>query len=87
MRLISQNGDVDVSYENVSLIQKDNEIVAITNHRTPYGVYKFTMGKYSSSEKAYRVMKMVRNIYMTGNTLGSTISNIFFFLKDEYVEV
>lgn len=87
MRLISQNRNVDVSYENVSLIHKDNEIVAITNHNTPNGVYEFTMGKYSTKEKAYKVMEMVKNIYMNGNIIGRTISNIFIFPKDEDVGV
>lgn len=96
MRLISQHGNVDISYENVSLVHKDNEIVAVTSHGTPNGVYEVTMGKYSTKEKAYKVMEMVRNEYLNYATLRNVLNSVeqicviprvFIFPKDEDVEV
>ena len=95
MRLISQHGNVDVPYDNVSLIHKGSEIVAITCHETPNGVYEFTMGKYSTNEKAYKVMEMVREDYLkimrieNGSSIQGLydIPKVFIFPKDEDVEV
>lgn len=96
MRLISQHGNVDVPYDSVSLEHRNDEVVAITDQSTPFGVYEFTMGKYSSSEKAYKVMEMVREKYLQYiRVYGDydSVENVliepkvFIFPKDEDVEV
>lgn len=82
MRLINQSLCMDVPYEKTTLRIRESTILAVVN-----GVYEIVMGRYSTEEKAYKVMEMVRKIYMNGNILGRTLSNIFIFPKDEDVEV
>jgi len=87
MRLISQNGsmEIDMPYESTELLRRKNEIIAFSSIRMED--VEFPIAKYSTEEKAKKVMEMVRNIYMNGNILGRTLSNIFIFPKDEDVEV
>lgn len=57
MRLVSQHGNVDIPYENVTLFHANNTVKAGININV---VDSITMGHYSSGEKAYKVMEMVR---------------------------
>ena len=65
MRVISQDGRTDISYDNFVLgITKDNYIVAIRDtvarlSEVAHGV----MAKYSTEPKSKKVMEMLRNTY------------------------
>ena len=64
MRLISQDGMIDVPYEQVSLEVNENEIYCgyssiLTRHCTGR-----RFAEYSSKEKALKVMEMLRKAYV-----------------------
>lgn len=64
MRLVSQDGMIDVPYEEVSLEINDKEIYCgysstITRHCTGR-----RMAEYSTHEKALKVMEMLRKAYV-----------------------
>lgn len=91
MRLISQHGNVDIPYENVILFHANNDVKAGNNT-----IDSMTMGHYSSGEKAYKVMEMVRKKYLeTTINVSTSISNgktlaravVFQFPSDDEVEV
>ena len=66
MRVISQNGTMDVPYENfVFGITLDNYISAVMNTAVrPTEVVNGIMAKYSSREKALKVMELLREAYL-----------------------
>lgn len=76
MRLISQNGTVDISYENSVLSIKNNIFIGsslqkITCDDVPVYIYCsirgdtiYTMGKYNDVEEAKGILKRVRNSNM-----------------------
>ena len=65
MRLISQNGEIDVPYEKVILgiCDQNNgqEYVIYAYHDSPSPLFIAT---YSTSDKALKVMEMLRKQYM-----------------------
>lgn len=64
MRLISQNGMVDVLYENVCIsinYRNKNQITAWNFGCKDYEIV--TMATYSNTDKALKVMEMLRNAY------------------------
>lgn len=65
MRIISQDGMIDIPYEKfVFSITKDNRIVAtIGCTASPEEAYFSTIAKYSTQEKAMKVMEMLRSVY------------------------
>lgn len=89
MRLVSQHGNVDIPYEN-AILSHNNNIV-----RADVGDFDFTMGVYSSGEKAYKVMEMVRKKYLASteiideNICYTTLTRavVFKFPSDDEVEV
>lgn len=62
MRIISQNGNVDLSYEKFVLgITKDNKIACCRECvAPPYEIYNGIIAEYSSKEKALKAMEMLR---------------------------
>ena len=66
MRVISQDGTIDVPYENfVFGITLDNYISAVINTAVrPTEVVNGIMAKYSSREKALKVMELLRETYI-----------------------
>ena len=66
MRVISQDGTMDVPYENfVFGITLDNYISAVMNTALrPTGVGKERMAKYSAREKALKAMELLRETYI-----------------------
>lgn len=66
MRVISQDGTIDVPYENfVFGITLDNYISAVINTAVrPTEVVNGIMAKYSSREKALKVMELLREVYL-----------------------
>lgn len=66
MRVISQDGTIDVPYENfVFGIALDNYISAVMDTAVrPTEVVNGIMAKYSSREKALKVMELLRETYV-----------------------
>lgn len=54
MRVISQHGNVDLPYEQIVVCHAMESIIALYNEK------KYVLGEYSSKEKAYKVMEMLR---------------------------
>lgn len=63
MRLVSQNGNVDIPYEQAHILCNMECVMARV------GNYEYTLGKYSDKDKALKVMEMLRNAY-TGKNCG-----------------
>ena len=61
MRVISQDGTMDVPYENVVLYQDEKEIMCIFS-----GVYiGRKLARYSTTEKTEKAMEMLREAYIS----------------------
>lgn len=59
MRVISQDGTMDVPYENVVLYQDEKEIICIFS-----GIYiGRKLAQYSTEKKALKAMEMLREAY------------------------
>ena len=54
MRVISQHGNVDLPYEQLVVCHAMESVIALYNGE------KYVLGEYSSKEKAYKVMEMLR---------------------------
>ena len=59
MRIISQNGNVDLPYEQTIVCHAMENVIAIHNEK------EYVLGKYSSQEKAYKAMEMLREAYVS----------------------
>ena len=57
MRVISQHGNVDLPYEQIVVCHTMENVTALHNEK------EYVLGKYSSKEKAYKVMEMLREQY------------------------
>lgn len=57
MRVISQHGNVDLPYEQIVVCHTMESVVALHNGE------KYVLGEYSSKEKAYKAMEMLRKVY------------------------
>ena len=58
MRVISQHGNVDLPYEQIVVCHAMESIIALYNGN------KYVLGEYSSKEKAYKAMEMLREAYV-----------------------
>ena len=58
MRVISQHGNVDLPYEQIVVCHAMESVIALYNGE------KYVLGEYSSKEKAYKVMEMLRKAYI-----------------------
>ena len=91
MRLISQNGAIDVPYETSAIRNDDKLIILCMAGETGKGS---VIATYSTSEKAQKAMEMLRNVYLDYEKGMSTeywfafnFPKVFQFPKDEDVEV
>ena len=98
MRIISQDGTLDVPYENVVLYQERKEIMCIFS-----GIYiGEKIAQYSTEEKAEKAMEMLRTAYLSRMELDGgydmvhgcyvqpnywVLPKVFQFPQDEDVEV
>lgn len=57
MRVISQHGNVDLPYEQIVVCHAMESVIALHNGE------KYVLGEYSSKEKAYKAMEMLRKVY------------------------
>jgi hypothetical protein len=58
MRVISQHGNVDLPYEQIVVYHAMESVIALYNGE------KYVLGEYSSKEKAYKAMEMLREAYI-----------------------
>ena len=58
MRVISQHDNVDLPYEQIVVCHAMESVIALCNGE------KYVLGKYSSKEKAYKAMEMLREAYI-----------------------
>lgn len=57
MRIISQHGNVDLPYEQIIVCHAMENVTALHNEK------EYILGKYSSQEKAYKAMGMLKEHY------------------------
>lgn len=57
MRVISQHGNVDLPYEQIVVCHAMESVIALYNGE------KYVLGEYSSKEKAYKAMEMLKEHY------------------------
>ena len=57
MRVISQHGNVDLPYEQLVVCHAMESVIALFNGE------EYVLGKYSSKEKAYKAMEMLKRVY------------------------
>ena len=80
MRLVSQNGEIDVPYEITSLSRTGNIIRAYV---PMIGEKGMVMACYSTDEKAMQVMEMLLDAYHDAKKSNS--SSALYFPKDDEV--
>ena len=91
MRLISQDGEIDVPYEHGSLcigfIKGEEHIISTISYYN-YSSQKGTkLAEYSSKAKALKVMEMLQKQFLDYCCNYHSQSGVFCFPKDEEVEV
>lgn len=57
MRVISQHGNVDLPYEQIVVCHAMESVIVLYNGE------KYVLGEYSSKEKSYKAMEMLRKVY------------------------
>lgn len=85
MRVISQHGNVDLPYEQIVVCHAMESVIALYNGE------KYVLGEYSSKEKSYKAMEMLREAWINEAiefTHGIYHRNIVFqFPQDNEIEV
>lgn len=102
MRVISQNGNVDLPYEQLVVCHAMENVTALHNEK------EYVLGEYSSKEKAYKAMEMLRehnegviflktiintekgNLFVSGlskTDFNKLTQNYFQFPQDDEIEV
>lgn len=85
MRVISQHGNVDLPYEQIVVCHAMESVIAL------HSGDKYVLGEYSSKEKAYKAMEMLRGAWINEAiefTHGIYHRNIIFqFPQDDEIEV
>lgn len=97
MRVISQDGTIDIPYESVVINRFGIEIYFLNKNLTGVEnlVSDIDIATYSTEEKAQKAMEMLRNNYLDfmteatpdGNEFCFNQPKVFQFPKDEDVEV
>ena len=57
MRVISQSGNVDLPYEQIVVRSEMEYVMAVHKEK------EYVLGKYSSDDKAFKAMEMLREAY------------------------
>lgn len=81
MRLVSQNGNVDIPYNKAILLHAQDYVMA------RIGDKEYLMGEYSSMEKSYRAMEIMQKQFLDYCCNYHSQSGVFYFPKDNEVEV
>lgn len=92
MRVISQNGTIDVPYENFVFSILNNGggygIVAVKNVAEPPEVFLNSLiATYSTEAKALKAMEMLREQYKKYVGASVNIYGVFQFPQDDEIEV
>ena len=97
MRVISQDGTIDIPYESVIIQRFKSTIYFLNKNLTGVEqlVSDMDIATYSTEEKAQKAMEMLRNNYLDfmtettpdGNGFCFNQPKVFQFPKDEDVEV
>lgn len=89
MRIISQDGTLDIPYEQVVIQRFNGEIYFLNKNLT--GVEKLcsdmVIAKYSTDEKAEKVMEMLREQYKKYVGASVNIYGCFQFPNNDEIEV
>ena len=81
MRLVSQNGNVDIPYNKAILLHAQDYVMA------RIGDKDYLMGEYSSMEKSYKAMEIMQKQFLDYCCNYHSQSGVFYFPKDSEVEV
>lgn len=81
MRLISQNGNVDIPYDKAVLLHAQDYVMARVGDKD------YLMGEYSSMEKSYKAMEIMQKQFLDYCCNYHSQSGVFYFPKDTEVEV
>lgn len=81
MRLVSQNGNVDIPYDKAILLHAQDYVMARVGDK------EYLMGEYSSMEKSYKAMEIMQKQFLDYCCNYHSQSGVFYFPKDEKVEV
>lgn len=87
MRLISQDGNVDIPYDKAILLHAQDYVMARVGDK------EYLMGEYSSMKKSYKAMEMMRKRYLDYLDVkfetfwySNDYPKVFQFPKDEEME-
>lgn len=81
MRLISQDGNADIPYDKAILLHAQDYVMARVGDKD------YLMGEYSSMEKSYKAMEIMQKQFLDYCCNYHSQSGVFYFPKDEEVEV
>ena len=81
MRLVSQNGNIDIPYDKAILLHAQDYVMA------RIGDKDYLMGEYSSMEKSYKAMEIMQKQFLDYCCNYHSQSGVFYFPKDTEVEV
>ena len=89
MRIISQSGRFDIPYENAVVYVEYESVIANV------GDERYSMGKYSTEEKAVKAMEMLREVFLKFSTATNRDNfyeffdepKVYQFPQDEEIEV
>ena len=89
MRIISQDGTVDIPYDQTALIRVGKEMKEIYADSIKFEDLR--IAKYSTEEKAIKAMEMCRKKYLDYDTFGTNMfpfeyPKVFQFPEDEEVK-
>jgi hypothetical protein len=73
MRVISQHGNVDLPYEQIVVCHAMESVIALYNGE------KYVLGKYSSKEKAYKAMEMLREAFFENKHEETYREGIYYY--------
>lgn len=89
MRIISQSGRIDIPYEVAAVYVEYESIIA------KVGDERYAMGSYSTEEKAFKVMEMLRELFLKFSTATNRENfyeffdepKVYQFPQDDEIEV
>lgn len=98
MRVISQDGTIDVPYEMVVIQKFRNGVYFLNRNLTGIEepISDIKLAEYSTEEKAIKAMELLREVYLyhtsisvkNGNTNGAIkFARVFQFPQDDEIEV
>lgn len=89
MRVISQDGTIDVPYEMVVIQRFEEDVYFLNRNLTGVEdlISDIRLAKYSTEEKAIKAMEMLRKQYKQYVCASVNIYGVFQFPQDDEIEV